>query len=88
MDPALGTIDPGDLLIDNGKIVAVGRNVGSWAVMEIDGRGMIAMPGFINGHIHLWQTALRGVEHAQQTGDDGKADAGTRHHQVSSMPRA
>jgi 5-methylthioadenosine/S-adenosylhomocysteine deaminase len=61
MDPALGIIESGDLLIDNGKIVAVGRNVGSWAVVEIDGRGMIAMPGFINGHIHLWQTALRGV---------------------------
>ncbi len=61
MDPTLGIIELGDLLIDNGKIVAVGRNVGSWAVMEIDGRGMIAMPGFINGHIHLWQTALRGV---------------------------
>ena len=61
MDPALGIIEAGDLLIDDGKIVAVGRNVGSWAVREIDGRGMIAMPGFINGHIHLWQTALRGV---------------------------
>ena len=61
MDPTLGIIDSGDLLIDNGKIVAVGRNVGSWAVIEIDGRGMIAMPGFINGHIHLWQTALRGI---------------------------
>jgi cytosine/adenosine deaminase-related metal-dependent hydrolase len=61
MDPTLGIIESGDLLIDKGKIVAVGRNVGSWAVMEIDGRGMIAMPGFINGHIHLWQTALRGV---------------------------
>ena len=61
MDPALGIIEPGDLLIDDGKIIAVGRNVGSWAVIEIDGRGMIAMPGFINGHIHLWQTALRGV---------------------------
>jgi 5-methylthioadenosine/S-adenosylhomocysteine deaminase len=61
MDPALGIIEPGDLLIDHDKIVAVGHNLGSWAVREIDGRGMIAMPGFINGHIHLWQTALRGV---------------------------
>jgi 5-methylthioadenosine/S-adenosylhomocysteine deaminase len=55
MDPTLGIIESGDLLIDGGKIIAVGRNVGSWAVIEIDGRGMIAMPGFINGHIHLWQ---------------------------------
>jgi 5-methylthioadenosine/S-adenosylhomocysteine deaminase len=61
MDPALGIIESGDLLIDGGKIIAVGKNVGSWAVTEIDGRGMIAMPGFINGHIHLWQTALRGI---------------------------
>jgi 5-methylthioadenosine/S-adenosylhomocysteine deaminase len=61
MDPAVGIIDSGDLLLDNGKIIAVGRNVGSWAVIEIDGRGMIAMPGFVNGHIHLWQTALRGI---------------------------
>jgi 5-methylthioadenosine/S-adenosylhomocysteine deaminase len=61
MDSALGVIEAGDLLIDGSTIVAVGRNVGSWAVREIDGRGMIAMPGFINGHIHLWQTALRGI---------------------------
>jgi 5-methylthioadenosine/S-adenosylhomocysteine deaminase len=61
MDPTLGIIDGGDLLIDGGKIVAVGRNVGSWAVREIDARDMIALPGFVNGHIHLWQTALRGV---------------------------
>jgi cytosine/adenosine deaminase-related metal-dependent hydrolase len=61
MDSKIGIIDSGDLLIDNGKIVAVGRNLGSWAVIEIDGRGMIAMPGFVNGHIHLWQTALRGI---------------------------
>jgi 5-methylthioadenosine/S-adenosylhomocysteine deaminase len=61
MDPKLGIVESGDILIDNGKIVAVGRNLGSWAVIEIDGRGMIAMPGFINGHLHLWQTALRGI---------------------------
>ena len=61
MDPSIGIIDDGDLLIDDGKIIAIGQKLGSWAVMEIDGRGMIAMPGLINGHIHLWQTALRGV---------------------------
>lgn len=55
MDPKLGIIESGDLLIDNGKIVAIGRNLGSWAVIEIDGRGMIAMPGLNNGHLHLWQ---------------------------------
>jgi 5-methylthioadenosine/S-adenosylhomocysteine deaminase len=41
MDPTLGIIDSGDLLIDDGKIIAVGRNVGSWAVIEVDGRGML-----------------------------------------------
>jgi 5-methylthioadenosine/S-adenosylhomocysteine deaminase len=61
MDPKIGIIDRGDLLIDGGKIIAVGKNVGSWAVTEIKGHGMIAMPGFVNGHIHLWQTALRGI---------------------------
>jgi 5-methylthioadenosine/S-adenosylhomocysteine deaminase len=61
MDPSIGIMDDGDLLIDDGKIIAIGQKLGSWAVMEIDGRGMIAMPGLINGHIHLWQTALRGV---------------------------
>jgi 5-methylthioadenosine/S-adenosylhomocysteine deaminase len=61
MDPSIGVIDSGDLLIDDGKIVAVGPKLGSWAVVEIDGRDMIALPGLINGHIHLWQTALRGI---------------------------
>lgn len=61
MDPTLGVIESGDILLDNGRIIAIGPKAGSWAVTEIDGRGMIAVPGFINGHIHLWQTALRGV---------------------------
>ena len=61
MDPSIGVIDSGDILVDDGKIIALGPKLGSWAVNEIDGRNMIAMPGLINGHIHLWQTALRGV---------------------------
>jgi 5-methylthioadenosine/S-adenosylhomocysteine deaminase len=61
MDPAIGILDPGDVLIDGGKIIAVDRDVSDWAVTSIDGRGMIALPGFVNGHLHLWQTALRGM---------------------------
>ena len=61
MDPSLGIIDDGDILIDRGKIVSVGKNINDWAVTRIDGRGMIVMPGFVNGHLHLWQSALRGI---------------------------
>jgi 5-methylthioadenosine/S-adenosylhomocysteine deaminase len=61
MDPSIGVIDSGDILVDEGKIIAIGPKLGSWAVNEIDGRNMIVLPGLINGHIHLWQTALRGV---------------------------
>ncbi len=61
MDPALGVIDQGDILLDRGRIVSLGPAVADWAVTVIDGRGMIAMPGFVNAHLHLWQTALRGI---------------------------
>src|SRR6202011_2731736 len=61
MDPSIGVLDRGDLLLDAGKIIAVGRNLADWAVTTIDGHGLIAIPGFINGHIHLCQPALRGL---------------------------
>ncbi len=61
MDPALGVIEGGDIMIDGGKILAIDRAVRDWAVTAIDGRGMIALPGFVNGHLHLWQPALRGI---------------------------
>ncbi len=61
MDPNLGTIEDADILIDRGKIVSVGKMISDWAVTRIDGRGMIVMPGFVNGHLHLWQSALRGI---------------------------
>ena len=61
MDPNLGTIDEADVLIDNRKILAVGKELKEWAVTRIDGRGMIALPGFVNGHLHLWQPAIRAI---------------------------
>jgi cytosine/adenosine deaminase-related metal-dependent hydrolase len=61
MDRDIGTLETGDILIDQGRIEAVAPKIDDWAVSNIDGRGMIAMPGFFNAHLHLWQPALRGV---------------------------
>ncbi|MFM6974607.1 MAG: amidohydrolase family protein, partial [Agromyces sp.] len=44
--------DSADILIDNGHIVAVGAHVDG-ADVEIDARGLIALPGLVDLHTHL-----------------------------------
>src|SRR5258706_6398497 len=61
MDPAIGDLDGGDILIDGEKIVAVGRNINATHATVIDGRGYIVIPGMVNAHIHTWEFALRGI---------------------------
>ena len=45
-------IPEGNILIDNGLIAAVGTGTASAADEVIEGRGLIAMPGFIDIHSH------------------------------------
>ena len=59
MDPDVGDLDRGDVLIEGKKILAVGRNLHAGDAGEIDARGKIVMPGFIDTHHHLFETALR-----------------------------
>lgn len=48
-----GTIPVGDILIQNGKIKAIGQNLDApEGVKIIDARGKIAMPGIVDGHSH------------------------------------
>jgi len=62
LDPALGDIEGGDVLIENDRIAAVGRNLPAPAGAEvIDAAGTIVMPGLVNAHIHTWQIGLRGI---------------------------
>lgn len=57
-----GTLPTGDVLVDGDRIVAVGPDLEAPPSAEaVDARGMIVMPGFVNAHIHTWQTGLRGV---------------------------
>ena len=59
MDPAVGDFAAADVLIEGKKIVAVGRNLQAGGAAVIDARGRIVMPGFIDTHHHLFETALR-----------------------------
>ncbi|MEP6755607.1 MAG: amidohydrolase family protein, partial [Chthonomonadales bacterium] len=49
-----GTIKDGDILIKNGKIVAIGRNLPKPAgIKVIDATGKFVMPGIIDAHSHM-----------------------------------
>ncbi|HEX2913589.1 MAG TPA: amidohydrolase family protein [Chloroflexia bacterium] len=61
IDSSLGVIENGDVLVDGGKIAAVGKQLEVPAgAQEIDATGGILMPGMVDTHRHMWQTTLRG----------------------------
>ena len=61
VDPTIGDIDGGDILIENGLIAAIGRDLDAADARVIDGTGCIALPGFVDAHRHLWEGAMRAV---------------------------
>ncbi|TXC68058.1 amidohydrolase family protein [Sphingomonas ginsenosidivorax] len=64
MDDKIGVLNRASILIEGTKIRDVGVDLPISAddVDEsIDATGSIIVPGFINAHMHTWQTALRGV---------------------------
>ncbi|MBT4906765.1 MAG: hypothetical protein HON62_07785, partial [Rhodospirillaceae bacterium] len=61
MDDAIGDIRGGDVLIEDDRIVEVGRNIDAGDAQVIDASNMIVSPGMINMHEHTWQTGVRGV---------------------------
>ena len=60
MDPAIGDIPRGDVLVRDGRIVAVGARLDAPGVERIDMRGRVVMPGFVDTHWHMWNTIARG----------------------------
>ena len=59
-DAKLGVLPKGDVLIDGGRIAAIGPSLEADAE-AIDCSGHFVLPGLINAHMHTWQTALRSV---------------------------
>src|SRR5690348_2615914 len=54
MDSAVPDLAAGDVHVRDGSIVAVAQRIDAPSAQVIDGGGMIAIPGFVDTHFHLW----------------------------------
>jgi hypothetical protein len=61
MDPELGDLPDGDVLVSGRRIAAVGPGLDAPGAQEIDARGMIVAPGLVDTHWHMWNTLLRSM---------------------------
>ncbi|MGC9538859.1 amidohydrolase family protein [Streptomyces sp. UG1] len=61
MDPRLGLLPRGDVLIEDGVIAAVAPDLSVDEAETVDVTGHIMAPGMIDTHRHTWQTQLRAL---------------------------
>ncbi len=59
MDSALGDMPGADVLIEDDKIAAVGRNLSADGAQVIEAKGDIVIPGFVDTHRHTWEAPIR-----------------------------
>ena len=87
IDPASATDMPGDILVKDGIIAAIGAAVG--ADLEapgaeiFDATGLVVAPGFIDMHVHLREP---GIEHAETIETGARAAAAGGFTSICCMP--
>ncbi|RSN11014.1 amidohydrolase [Streptomyces sp. WAC 01325] len=60
MDPDIGDLPQGDVLIEDGTIAAVRPDISADAEV-LDMTGRIVIPGFVDTHRHTWEASIRNV---------------------------
>jgi 5-methylthioadenosine/S-adenosylhomocysteine deaminase len=61
MDPEVGDLDRGDILIEGNKILQVAPSIPVEDAEVIDADGMVVIPGFVDTHRHIWEGLLRNI---------------------------
>jgi len=61
MDPELGTLERADILIEGERIHAVAPDIAAEDCEVIDATNMIAIPGIVDTHRHVFTASLRGI---------------------------
>src|SRR5580698_3315157 len=59
MDPKVPNLSTGDVLVDGGRIAAVGASLQADGAEVIDAVGSIVMPGLVDAHHHMWLGVMR-----------------------------
>jgi len=59
MDPKVPNLPVGDVLVDSGRVAAVGVDLQADSAEVIDAAGSIVMPGLIDAHHHMWLGVMR-----------------------------
>ena len=53
LDPSQGMDETADLLIENGKVARIGKNLKAEGAQTLNAEGKVVVPGFIDLHVHL-----------------------------------
>ena len=61
MDERTGDLPSGDVLVEDGVIVAVAPDLPVVDAEVVDATGHLVLPGFIDTHRHTWQSLFRGI---------------------------
>ncbi len=74
-DSPFGEFIEGDVLVEGKTIKAIGKNLHAGNAAEVDARGKVVMPGFIDTHHHQAWTAIRSSIPDSILIDDGTGTA-------------
>ncbi|MET7568797.1 amidohydrolase family protein [Streptomyces sp. NPDC005492] len=61
MDPELGIIEGGDVLVEGDTITAVGPHLDAGDAVVVGAAGTVLTPGFVDTHRHAWEAQLRRI---------------------------